>query len=239
MTTSASSAVSTIEEAGSWLKRHEIPRKVLHGSIALITLWLYTHGVHINQVTPVLIAMLIPIATIELFRLSSPAINRAYIKTVGPLMRESEKNGAINGVIWYLVGLIFVFSLFPKDISVLSVLLLSWADLSASTIGRSYGKYTPQLYKGKSLAGSLAAFACGVVVTWLWYGYYVPAYSQYNLPHDILWTPQTSHLSLLSYSLIVGFVASVAELFPFVDDNLSIPIISACVLWAVLLLAAK
>lgn len=235
----AQKSAGVIEKAESWIKRHEIPRKVLHGSIAFVTLYLYVHGTHLNQVTPVLIAMLVPIATIEVLRFASPGLNQAYIQTVGPLMRESEKNGAVNGVIWYLVGLIIVFSIFPKDLSVLSVLLLSWADLSASTVGRAYGKYTPQLYKGKSLAGSLAAFVCGIVLTWLWYGYFVPAYKQYNLPQDILWTPKSSRLSLLSYSVIVGLVVAVAELFPIIDDNFSIPVVSAFALWAVLKVARK
>lgn len=239
MANTAQESAGVLEKAENWVQQHEIPRKVLHGSIAIITLYLYVHGTHLNQVTPVLIAMLVPIATIEVFRFASPGLNRAYIQTVGPLMRESEKNGAVNGVIWYLAGLIIVFSIFPKDLSVLSVLLLSWADLSASTIGRAYGKYTPQLYKGKSLAGSFAAFVCGIALTWLWYGYYVPAYKQFNLPQDILWTAESSRLSLLSYSVIVGVVVAVAELFPIIDDNFSIPVVSATALWVVLQAAKR
>ena len=219
---------SPVKVAGSWIREHEIPRKFLHGSIALVTIWLYVHGVQLNQVTPVLTQMLVSIGTIEFCRLTWPAVNDLYIKVVGPLMRESEKQGQINGVIWYLVGLIFVFTFFTKDIAVLSVLLLSWADLSASTVGRAFGSKTPKLVGSKSLAGSLAAFACGVAVTWLNYAVLMPRYSQYNDPKDILWTPESSTLSLGTLSVLVGFVAAIAELFPIIDDNLSIPIVSAC-----------
>ena len=36
-------------------------------------------------------------------------------------MRESERK-KINGVIWYMVGVIFVLGLYPRDVAVVSVL---------------------------------------------------------------------------------------------------------------------
>lgn len=223
----------------SWVQRNEVPRKVLHGGIGLITTGLYVAGVQINQVTPVLIAMVIPIASIEVVRLTSSATNKLYIKVVGPLMRESEKNGQINGVIWYLVGLIFVFMYFPKDICLLSVYLLSWADLSASTAGRKWGKYTPKLVGNKSLAGSIAAFASGVVSAWCTYKYLLPAFPQYNPPGSLMWTPESSNLGLGGLSIITGLIGAVAELFPIIDDNLSIPVVGALGLYGVIRLYQK
>jgi diacylglycerol kinase (CTP) len=36
-------------------------------------------------------------------------------------MRESEKT-KLNGVIWYLIGVIFVLSVYPRDVAVISIL---------------------------------------------------------------------------------------------------------------------
>lgn len=72
-----------------------------------------------------------------------------------------------NGVIWYIIGVIFVLSVYPLDVATVSILVyvstlpwhivkatdrcppryhsLSWADTAASTIGRLWGAYTPPL----------------------------------------------------------------------------------------------
>lgn len=218
--------------AKSWFKRNEIPRKFLHGSIAILTTCLYLKGTQFSQVTPVLISMLIPIATLEYLRFASSRFNRMYIAVVGPLMRENEKTGKqINGVIWYLVGLIIVLSIFPKDVSLLSIYLLSWADLAASTVGRAYGKYTRKIIGNKSLAGSAAAFITGVVATLFVYRFLFAQCAEYNPPSTILYNEHLSKISVYGLAVIMGFAAAVSELLPVVDDNFSIPIICACVQW--------
>ena len=57
----------------------------------------------------------------DLIRFNWPAFARAYEQVVGFLMRESERH-KINGVVWYLVGVLFVLILFPLDIAVVSIL---------------------------------------------------------------------------------------------------------------------
>lgn len=214
----------------SWFKRNEIPRKVLHGSIAVISTILFWCGVQFSQVTPVLIAMLIPIATLEYLRFTFPHLNRLYIKVVGHMMRPSEKeNKQVNGVIWYLVGLITVFSIFPKDVGLLSIYLLSWADLSASTVGRAYGKYTPKIHGNKSLAGSIAAFFTGALSTIVVYRFLFAKWTELNPPSTIQYNEHLSSLSVYGLSMVMGITAAVSELFPIIDDNLSIPIICAIV----------
>lgn len=82
---------------------------------------------------------------------------------------------SINGVIWYILGVNFVLSLYPQDIATIAILMcvlsfvcllaccafiihilaylltpcslssLSWADTAASTFGRMYGAVTPKL----------------------------------------------------------------------------------------------
>lgn len=220
---------------GNFIRKHEIPRKVFHSSIGFLTLWLYTQGVQLSQVTPVLIATFVVILSSDIIRFKYPAFNKLYISVMGPLMREKEIN-SYNGVIFYLAGLIFVFSLFPKDISLISLLLLSWADTSASTFGRAFGHLTPKLGSRKSLAGSLAAFATGIICASILYLYFIPQYNVYNREGDIMWNPDSSQIPFPVYVLCCGFIGAFSEAIDIndVDDNLTIPVISAITLYFVL-----
>jgi len=73
-------------------------------------------------------------------------------------MREGEKN-SINGVIWYILGVNLSLQLYPQDIATLSILILSWADTAASTMGRLYGRQTPPLPTSIPLFPLLSSFA--------------------------------------------------------------------------------
>jgi diacylglycerol kinase (CTP) len=227
----ASLSIPSHKRFSKLIHEHEVPRKVMHVSIGFLTLWLYTQGIQLVQVTPVLTALLVVVGSADILRFQSAAFNTLYVRYMGFLMREKEVSQNYNGVIWYLVGLIFVFLLFPKDISLLAVLLLSWADTSASTIGRKYGKYTVKI-GNKSLAGSLAAFGTGVFSSWLLYKQFVPLYNYNNLPGDIMWSPQSSAVSFPVLAVVIGFAGAASEAVEFVDDNLTIPILSAVFIWS-------
>lgn len=241
----------------TFVHKHEVPRKLLHVSIGFLTLWLYTTGTQTRQVCPYLMAALVPITLVDYLRHKSTTFNRIYVKVLGALMRESEYSGW-NGVIFYLLGAWIVLYFFPKDVGMMGILLLSWCDTAASTFGRLYGRYTPQLRSGKSLAGSLAAFVVGVATAgWFW-GIFAPNHGPY--PGDELYPfmftgtlglptvvasalgmnePQASisgTLALGIVSIISGFVAAsseVVDLFGW-DDNLTIPVLSGIGIWGFL-----
>lgn len=162
-------------------------------------------------------------------------------------MRESEYSGW-NGVIFYLLGAWIVLYSFPKDVGVMSVLLLSWCDTAASTFGRLWGRYTPRIRRGKSLAGSAAAFLVGVGTSYFFYGWLAPVIGP--MPGDenflfkgVLSLPKTiceavgvsqsqatisGSLALGVMGLWSGFVASASEAVDIFgwDDNLTIPVLS-------------
>jgi diacylglycerol kinase (CTP) len=241
----------------SFVHRHEVPRKLLHVSIGFFTIWLYISGVQTNAITPYLMAALVPIATTDYLRHTFPSLNRIYVRLLGALMRETEYDGW-NGVIWYLLGAWIVLGFFPKDVGVMGVLLLSWCDTAASTVGRAYGRYTPRIRRGKSLAGSLAAFAVGVITAALFWGYLAPRTGPFvddgawpfmftgtlSLPAPIrdavgLTKAQGSiagGLSLAVMSCWTGFVASTSEVVDLFgwDDNLTIPALSGLGIWGFL-----
>jgi diacylglycerol kinase (CTP) len=240
-----------------FVHRHEVPRKLLHVSIGFFVIWLYVSGVQTTAITPYLMGALIPIATTDYLRHTFPSLNRVYVRVLGALMRETEYSGW-NGVIWYLLGAWIVLSFFPKDVGVMGVLLLSWCDTAASTMGRAFGRYTPRIRRGKSFAGSLAAFAVGVITAASFWGWLAPRTGPFvddsNFPFMFTGTltlpgairnvvglaeAQASisgNLALGIMSLCTGFVASASEVVDIFgwDDNLTIPVLSGIGMWGFL-----
>lgn len=244
----------------NFIHRHEIPRKLLHVSIGFITLTLYSRGVQPPQFAPWLLTAFVPVAVLDLVRHRSETVNRLYVRVVGALMRETEVSG-YNGVIWYLLGAYGVLQFLPKDVSVMSILLLSWCDTAASTFGRLYGRHTIRLRQGKSLAGTLAAFFVGVITAASFWGYVVPAVGSFPndpegsfmftgrlnlLPESfkglIGWTADTSSavirgpLALGVMSVVSGVAAAGSEFLDVFgwDDNFTIPVLSGLGLWGFL-----
>ncbi|KAL7922019.1 hypothetical protein ACQKWADRAFT_313519 [Trichoderma austrokoningii] len=239
----------------TFVHKHEVPRKALHVSIGFFVVWLYSSGTQTSAVPPYLMSALIPITTVDWLRHRYASFNRLYVKVLGALMRESEYAGW-NGVIFYLLGAWITLYFFPKDVGVIGVLLLSWCDTAASTFGRLWGQYTPRLRRGKSLAGSLAAFIVGVATSYLWYGWLVPTIGPMPGDDNFMFTgtlslPQafteavglpenlasvSGPVALGIMSVWSGFVASaseVADLFGW-DDNLTIPVLSGLGIWGFL-----
>lgn len=202
-------------------------------------------------------AALIPIATTDYLRLTYPSLNRFYVKCLGAFMRETEYAG-VNGVVYYLLGAWIVLYFFPKDVAVVSVMLLSWCDTAASTFGRLYGRYTPRIRRGKSFAGSFAAFLVGVATAaWFW-GWVapntpsfpdeqqnlfmfrgllrLPAYVAELVGLDKQQATVSGGVALGIMSLWSGLVAAgseVIDLFGW-DDNLTIPVLSGIGMWGFL-----
>lgn len=237
----------------TFVHKHEVPRKALHVSIGFFVVWLYTTGTQTTAVAPYLFAALVPIAATDPLRHRFAPVNRLYVRVLGALMRESEYAG-YNGVIWYLLGAWIVLAGLPKDVAVMSVLLLSWCDTAASTFGRLWGRYTIRLRRGKSLAGSLAAFAVGVATSVFFYGWLVPTIGpkpgdEGFMFKNVLALPAalvgeenrdawsiTGSLALGVMSLVSGVVASASEVVDIFgwDDNLTIPVLSGLGIWGFL-----
>ncbi|EIN14225.1 hypothetical protein PUNSTDRAFT_57981 [Punctularia strigosozonata HHB-11173 SS5] len=162
----------------------EIPRKVFHSSIGFLTVGLYLSHTPPRIIIIALMGALAIIVPSDFLRFRYPSFARGWEACVGILMRESEKNRT-NGTIWYILGVIFVLAVYPLDLAVVSILLLSWADTAASTFGRAFGRYTPPLparipvlglplAPRKSTAGFLAAFATGAGIVVGFWGFLAP-----------------------------------------------------------------
>lgn len=254
--------VSTQRTDRAQIHKHEIPRKTLHVSIGFFTLYFYATGVQPEAIHPVLLRMFVPVAALDVLRHNSKKFNEAYIKVVGALMRESEVDGW-NGTLSYLLGAWAVMRFCPKDVAVMSVLLLSWCDTAASTFGRLWGRYTPLIRKGKSLAGSIAAAVCGVLTAAMFWGVIAPYYADQgydrgvhsfafrgslSLPENLRVASGLSKaastisggLALGLMSVVTGVVGAASEAIDLwgLDDNFTIPLLSAAGLWGFLYVTA-
>ncbi|KAJ7060546.1 hypothetical protein C8F01DRAFT_1143067 [Mycena amicta] len=130
----------------------EIPRKVFHSSIGFLTAGLYlTPSISPRDVAIGLWGALAVIGPIDIVRLRNADVERLYERVVGFLMRESERYST-NGTIWYILGVNFALTFYPIDVATVAILILSWADTAASTVGRMYGPRTPPLPTSMSLA---------------------------------------------------------------------------------------
>ncbi|CAD6503337.1 BgTH12-03004 [Blumeria graminis f. sp. triticale] len=241
----------------NFIYTHEIPRKLLHVSIGVFSIHFFLSGIQTTAITPWLTGALFLISATDYLRHNNETFNQFYIRILGVLMRESEHRGW-NGVVWYLLGAWFVLVTFPKDVSLMSILLLSWCDTAASTIGRAYGKYTIKIRKGKSVAGSAAAFIVGVATAVLFWGWLAPRSGPF--PHDcdfpFMFTGSIRLPSIIRewfglseikgsvggasalciLSIWTGFVASTSEFINLfgLDDNLTIPLLSGVGIWSFL-----
>ncbi|KAI0759393.1 hypothetical protein BD413DRAFT_597749 [Trametes elegans] len=183
----------------------EIPRKTLHSSIGFLTLYLYISNGNPRTVVYALTLALAVIVPADILRLRSTRFERWFERCVGFLMRECEKKST-NGVIWYIIGVIFVLAVYPLDIATVAILILSWADTAASTIGRLLGPYTAPLPRSipllpfipfarlplaprKSLAGFIAGSLTGAAIAvgfWGWFSSARDAELAFRLPAGLL-----------------------------------------------------
>ncbi|KAH6910847.1 hypothetical protein BKA70DRAFT_1424514 [Coprinopsis sp. MPI-PUGE-AT-0042] len=227
---------------------YEIPRKLLHGSIGFLVLYLWLSESSPNNIIVSLWSALAVIYPAELLRFRSRRFERLYEKCLGFLMRDSERQ-SVNGVVWYILGVNTVLSLLPLDVASVAIIILSWADTSASTIGRMYGRRTSKLPSRspvlglplaprKSVAGFVAASVTGGAIAMGFWGWLAPLRfggqdSSWTWEGGIWGTGCGGLLGLAIISVVAGLVTGVAEALDLgsTDDNLSLPIISGTCLY--------
>jgi len=247
------------------VRKFEFRRKALHSSIGFLSLYLWlTNVVIINVIYSLSIALVI-IVSADFLRFRSPPFARFYESVLGFLMRPSERH-QYNGVIWYLLGVIICLVIFPIDIAVLSICVLSWCDTAASTVGRTLGRYTPALpfpglfARRKSLAGTLGAIGMGYFIASIFWGRlakmghatelsWQPANGRWVLPGTPRRPPQPDWLPRLpkphstlkasSLYILTGLIAGLSEAIDVwgLDDNLSLPVLFGLSFWAALWIA--
>ena len=122
------------------------------------------------------------------------------------MTRPHEHQNNLTGASYVFLGSFMVIWLFPKPIAVVALLFLTIGDSTACLIGMSFGRV--RIWGQKTLEGTLAFLLSSLLVTW--------------------WVPQIPFW----VKLIGAGAASILELIPWrLDDNLTIPSLSALVMY--------
>lgn len=149
----------------------------------------------------------------DVLRLKRPDLNHRLVSAFKLVIRIEEVK-AISGISFLIVGALIVTLLFPKNIAVLSLVLLAFGDPASSIFGVLFGK--DKLWGRKSLQGSLACFvACTL------------ACAIYFLANNIM----VERIVLVS--ILGGLIGALSELLQIkkLDDNMTFPIFAGLGLW--------
>lgn len=174
-----------------------------------------------HRLITALILITLAAILIEGLRMASPQFNRFILIPARPFIREGEES-RLTGVVYYLIGCVLAFALFPRLIAVLSILYLAVGDPIASIVGITKGRLRlPENVNPmrKSLEGSIACFLSCTMIT-----FFVSFYFE-----------RTAGLGLadrIYFGFLGGFSAALGEFLPLkTDDNLALPLISGTSLW--------
>ena len=145
--------------------------------------------------------------TIELLKVLWPSFRAVFYQVFTPLLRSHERNGAITGATYYLIGAFLPILLFPKILAIVCIFFMILGDVAAALIGKKWGR--TKLFPRKSLEGSLACFLVCILI----------ALVKFNP----------------AVAIIGAVVATVVEVLPTkLDDNLTMPLLSGLAMYLVL-----
>lgn len=134
--------------------------------------------------------------TLEFLRLRHSSFNSYILSKVAPFAR-AEETKRLSGLSFFFLGVTFACTLVSINEVRFLVLILAIADPIAALLGSKYGK--KKLIKNKTWMGSISFFITSFLLIAL-----VPL----NLSLPIL--------------LGLAIIATLAEIYPLLDDNLSI-----------------
>jgi len=202
------------EELKKLKKRSDLhlARKVWHiGGVSLIAA-VYAILPHTVSVSLLAVAWVV-FVPMDFARLKYPHLNKYMLGIFRPIMRQTELH-KLAGTTYLLTGLLLVTLFFPSPIVLLTMFFLAFADPIASYFGIMYGK--DKILREKSLQGFLAAFVVCSLLTFAFL-------NSYELFAE----------RMVLISLLGGLIGALAELIPIgkLDDNLTLPVLSAVSLW--------
>jgi len=179
----------------------ELYRKLIHLASSIIPLsYLYLFP------DRALMAVLLSIVVVLSFILDHDDIQKInwikniFTKYLNPLMRKSEINGRLTGATWLFISSFITVLIFPMDIAVYALLIMTVSDAVAALVGLYFGK---RKIFNKTFEGTLAGIIVGISLCFL-----VP-----TIPFMIA---------------VIGVITGMSvELLPLrMNDNLSIPLVS-------------
>ena len=188
----------------------ELKRKGIHfiGLLIPICYYFFREEDKFIAVT-ILFALTAIYFAIELLRLTNKQAQNYFLTHFSSFLRTHEKQH-ITGTAYYLLSAFLSVLFFEKELAIACLSFLVLGDMLAALVGKKFGH--TKILANKSLEGSLSCFAAclviGLFVAWLF-----PAHL----------TPQVVVIGALT--------ATIVELLSlWIDDNLTIPLISGLVM---------
>ncbi len=157
---------------------------------------------------------------LEISRRFSPAWNDKIMALFGPVAHPYE-NHRVNSGTWFVVALFFLALTGRPELGAMGVAVLGFADPAAALVGRRFGKHP--LVNGRTLEGSGAFFLVAVAaITAVLLTLHPELTTGWRMP---------------MVAVGAALAGTLFELFSFrIDDNLSIPLGTAGVAAALLLI---
>lgn len=149
-------------------------------------------------------ALLVVGVTIDVVRLRAPKLNALFFRAFSRLASPREADHFSSST-WYLTGALLTWAIFPAPIATAAILVLALADPSASVLGRLVGR---RRVGTGTVEGLLVFYAVASAVLWAAVGEPVV--------------------------LLVAAAAAAVEVLPIpLDDNLTVPVATAGLLFLV------
>jgi dolichol kinase len=147
--------------------------------------------------------------SLEVIRLCVPSFNQHFCAWLGDLLREKE-HFKLTGSSYFLIGCLVTALALPRDIASLAILFLAIGDPIATVVGTWKGR---TYLWGKSLEGHIACFLACILIG--------------VLMAVIVKSPP------LTVALVGAVFATIFQALSLpVNDNITIPLGSALIMWA-------
>jgi len=184
------------------IRQNELVRKAIHLSSALIPIlyWqVFDRNWMIKGVSLIALGFLLA----EYIRFHIPSGSKYFHILFGSALREHEQS-KLTGATYVFTGAVLSIFLFPKEIAVPALLVLSISDTLAALVGIPFGKHR---FLKKSVEGSFAFLASTLTILI----YFSP------LPLGIL--------------VLIAVLVTLSEAYPMgLDDNFLIPTLTGSLL---------
>ncbi len=200
--------LSPIKKIDRLKLRYEVARKTIHLSSLSIPVIYYfiSRDVALLLLVPLFAGFFL----VDLLKNFYSPVSKWYHSTFDAMLRthELEKKPYLNGATYITLGALLLVIFFPKIIVIATFSMVSISDTFAAVIGKAFGKHR---FGEKSIEGSIAFFLSALVI--------------------IAVVPELN----IVIGLVMAIAATLTETFFVrignfkVDDNLSIPLVSASI----------
>ena len=187
----------------------ELKRKIMHILVGIIAIILLIY----NIINPLIIFIILTIGaflSILSLKFKIPLIHQA-LQTFE--RDRDKKNLPGKGPIFATVGALLSLQLFPQDIALASIIILTFADPISYLIGKNFGKTKSFIDKRKNIEGHIA----GALISSLFAMFFV---------HPIL--AITSSITAMLFESLIIEIQKIE-----LDDNLVIPLTAGTVMFLI------